>query len=84
MGRHRAVGRSPRGNDRASAKWFSKVQSLTPALQKDIGKCMYDNAIAIAIAYADMLWAASPKLEWRDGWRLRILSEFVLARPMHE
>ena len=34
------------------------------ALQKDIGKWMYDNAIAIPIAYADMLWAASPKLEW--------------------
>jgi peptide/nickel transport system substrate-binding protein len=36
------------------------------ALQKDIGKWMYDNAIAIPIAYADMLWAASPKLEWRS------------------
>jgi peptide/nickel transport system substrate-binding protein len=36
------------------------------ALQKDIGKWMNDNAIAIPIAYADMLWAASPKLEWRS------------------
>jgi peptide/nickel transport system substrate-binding protein len=36
------------------------------ALQKDIGKWMYDNAIAIPVAYADMLWAASPKFEWRS------------------
>jgi peptide/nickel transport system substrate-binding protein len=35
------------------------------ALQKEIGKWMYDHAIAIPVCYADMLWAASPKLEWR-------------------
>ena len=34
-------------------------------LQKETARWMYDNVVAIPIAYADMLWAASPKLEWQ-------------------
>jgi peptide/nickel transport system substrate-binding protein len=33
-------------------------------LQKEAARWMYDNTVAIPIAYADMLWAASPKFEW--------------------
>ena len=35
-------------------------------LQKETAKWMYDNVIAIPIGYADMLWGASPKFEWRN------------------
>ena len=35
-------------------------------LQKETGKWMYDNVVAIPIGYADMLWGASAKLEWQN------------------
>jgi ABC-type transport system substrate-binding protein len=34
-------------------------------LQKETARWMQDNAIAIPICYADMLWAASAKFEWQ-------------------
>jgi len=35
-------------------------------LQKETGKWMYDNVVAIPIGYADMLWGASAKFEWQN------------------
>jgi len=53
--RHQAVGRSPWGNDRASAKWFSKVQSLTPWSQRDRNACPLTRQARCAL-----LWHEAP------------------------
>ncbi len=34
-------------------------------LQKETARWMQNNAVAIPICYADMLWASSPKFEWQ-------------------
>lgn len=34
-------------------------------LQKEMGRWMYDNEIAIPICYGDMIWGASSKFEWQ-------------------
>jgi peptide/nickel transport system substrate-binding protein len=34
-------------------------------LQKEMGRWMYHNVIAIAVCYGDMIWGASPKFEWQ-------------------
>lgn len=45
------------------------IAELDPAkrseLQKEMGRWMYDNAIAIPVCYADMLWGASRNFEWQ-------------------